>query len=72
MALGSLEVLLGVIGVFFLYLALISVQRLFLSPLAKYPGPRLAALSNWYEFYYDVVSQGQFTKHIQYLHRVYG
>ena len=35
-------------------------------------GPTLAALSNWYEFYYDVTLQGKFTFHIQELHKKYG
>ncbi|OWP04675.1 Cytochrome P450 family protein [Marssonina coronariae] len=50
----------------------IAMGRLYLSPLAAFPGPRLAALSNWYEFYYDVVLQGQFTWKIQQLHKQYG
>jgi hypothetical protein len=29
-------------------------------------------LSNWYEFYFDVSQQGQFTAHIQNLHTLYG
>lgn len=55
-----------------LYFAYIIVSRLLLSPLAKFPGPKLAALTNWYEFYYDVILQGQFTAHIQDLHKRYG
>lgn len=55
------------------YLAwLVVVSRLVLSPIAKYPGPKLAALSNWYGFYYEVVQQGRFTAHIQTLHDRYG
>ncbi|SPQ25754.1 5cb44c17-3a3f-4ee3-b57f-18f095ecc721 [Thermothielavioides terrestris] len=54
------------------YLAAIAVYRLYLSPIAKFPGPKLAALSNWYEFYYDVVRQGEFTWQIQKLHKRYG
>jgi hypothetical protein len=50
----------------------VCIYRLFLHPLAKYPGPKLAALSNAYEFYYDVLLQGQFTFHIQELHKIYG
>lgn len=57
---------------FFLYLLSLAIRRLVLSPLAKFPGPRLAALSNWYEFYYDVILQGKFTSHIQHLHKKYG
>lgn len=41
-------------------------------PLAHFPGPKLAALSKWYEFYYDVVLKGQFTFQIQDLHKKYG
>ncbi|CRG88438.1 hypothetical protein PISL3812_05468 [Talaromyces islandicus] len=55
-----------------LYVAYLVVSRLFLSPLAKFPGPKLAALSNWYEFYYDVILQGRFTAHVQDLHKCYG
>lgn len=54
------------------YLVYLVVARLYLSPLAQFPGPKLAALSNWYEFYYDVLQQGQFTAHIQKLHDDYG
>jgi len=51
---------------------LLAVQRLILSPLSQFPGPQLAALTNWYEFYYDVVREGDFTAHIKDLHRKYG
>jgi len=55
-----------------LYLVGLGIYRLYFSPLAAYPGPKLAALSNWYEFYWDVIQQGQFTSHIQKLHLQYG
>jgi hypothetical protein len=54
------------------YIASLYIYRLTLHPLAKYPGPKLAALSNWYEFYYDVYQQGEFTFHLQELHEIYG
>jgi len=60
------------LAIFTVYLVFLTIYRLFLSPLAKFPGPRLAALSNWYEFYYDVILQGKFTGHIQQLHKQYG
>ncbi|KAI0877415.1 cytochrome P450 [Hypoxylon argillaceum] len=41
-------------------------------PLAKIPGPRLAAISYWYEVYYDVVLGGQYFKRIRDMHREYG
>lgn len=54
------------------YLIGLAFYRLYLSPLSRFPGPRLAALTKWYEFYYDVVGQGQFTFNIQKLHKIYG
>jgi hypothetical protein len=32
----------------------------------------LAAATKWYDFYYDVVLKGQYTFHIQELHKRYG
>jgi hypothetical protein len=55
-----------------LYLTVIAVYRLYISPIAKFPGPKLAALSKWYEFYYDVVLRGKFSSHITELHEIYG
>lgn len=55
-----------------LYLVGLSVYRLYLSPLSHFPGPKLAALTKWYEFYYDVLLQGQFTFRIQKMHKRYG
>ena len=49
-----------------------AVYRLYLIPVSKFPGPRLAALTFWYEFYYDVVKRGQYTWKIRDLHRQYG
>lgn len=50
-----------------------AVYRLYLTPSARFPGPKLAALSYWYEFYYDVwPHQGQYTWKIRDLHRRYG
>ena len=48
------------------------IYRLFLSPLAKIPGPKLAALTSWYEFYYDVVQPGQYVFKIKDMHKKYG
>ncbi|XRM37371.1 hypothetical protein ABZX51_000846 [Aspergillus tubingensis] len=48
------------------------LYRLYLSPLAKFPGPRLAAATGLYEFYYDVIRDGQFVWHIERLHQKYG
>ncbi|KAI1382876.1 cytochrome P450 family protein [Hypoxylon trugodes] len=54
------------------YILSIAFYRLFLSPLAKIPGPKLAALTYWYECYYDVFRPAQYVFKIKELHRVYG
>ncbi|KAF9875050.1 hypothetical protein CkaCkLH20_07316 [Colletotrichum karsti] len=46
--------------------------RLFFSPLRKFPGPKLAAATFWYEFYYDVYLGGQYSFQIGKLHERYG
>ncbi|KAL8797920.1 MAG: hypothetical protein Q9182_007117 [Xanthomendoza sp. 2 TL-2023] len=57
---------------FLVYIASLIVHRLFLSPLAKFPGPKLAAATLWYEYYYDVVKRGRYTWKIGELHARYG
>ena len=54
------------------YCISLAVYRLYLSPLAKFPGPKLAALTLWYEFYYDVIKRGRYTWKIAELHERYG
>lgn len=49
-----------------------AIRRLFLHPLAHIPGPRLAALTWWYEFYFDAIQPGQYVFKIQELHKQYG
>ena len=48
------------------------LYRLYLSPLAKFPGPRIAAVTGFYETYYDMIHDGQFTWKIERLHQKYG
>jgi hypothetical protein len=47
------------------------LTRLVFHPLAGVPGPRLAGLTGWYEFYYDVIRNGQYVKHIEEMHAKY-
>ncbi|KAL2689500.1 hypothetical protein Neosp_003554 [[Neocosmospora] mangrovei] len=59
-------------GVWLIYLIQLVIQRLWLSPLAHIPGPKLAALTQYYEFYYDFVLGGQYTFKIIDMHEKYG
>lgn len=56
----------------FCYITVLDIYRLYFSPLAKFSGPKLAALTQWYEFYYEVIKKGQFLFHTQDLHKQYG
>ena len=56
----------------FIYLVALGIYRLHFSPIAKFPGPKLAALTLWYEFYHDVVRGGQYIFKIDELHEQYG
>jgi hypothetical protein len=48
------------------------VYRLFFHPLAKIPGPRIAAATWLYEIYFDFYLGGQFFSEIGRLHEIYG
>ena len=55
-----------------LYYATLALFRLYLHPLARFPGPKLAAVSLLYEGYYDLYLPGQYTFKIAELHKQYG
>jgi hypothetical protein len=62
----------AVIASFLLYCFLGVLNRLSFSPLSKFPGPRLAAATLWYEGYYDIVKGGKYIFKIKELHKKYG
>ncbi|EUC43694.1 hypothetical protein COCMIDRAFT_38356 [Bipolaris oryzae ATCC 44560] len=53
------------------YIGLI-VYRLFFSPIANIPGPKLAAITSWVEVYWDVAKGGRFVFKIEEWHKKYG
>lgn len=58
--------------VFLIYLLCLGIYRLFLSPIAHFPGSKLTAITGWYETYLDVYKGGQFTFQIEKWHQRYG
>ncbi|KAI1864039.1 uncharacterized protein JN550_009059 [Neoarthrinium moseri] len=54
------------------YVSCLVLYRGWLSPLARIPGPKLAALTSWYECYYDVVLPAQYVFKVKEMHAKYG
>lgn len=55
-----------------LYAAALVIYRLFFSPLAGFPGPKMAAATGYYESYYDMILKGQYVFKIKEMHQTYG
>ena len=53
------------------YLILV-LYRLCFSPLARFPGSKLAAATGWYEFYHDFFRHGNYLFEIEKMHQRYG
>ncbi|CAI7585619.1 unnamed protein product [Penicillium viridicatum] len=53
-------------------LVLRTVYHLYFHPLSSFPGPKLAAATFLYEFYYDVVKSGMYIWEIERMHEKYG
>ena len=48
------------------------IYRLYFSPLTGIPGPKLAAATGWYEFYFDCWLAGKYIFEIERMHGIYG
>jgi len=57
---------------FIVYVFGLVVYRLCLHPLSAFPGPKLAAVTSWYEAYYEIILKGQYSSQISKLHDKYG
>ncbi|CAH0032931.1 unnamed protein product [Clonostachys rhizophaga] len=66
------RIVLAVVAILVFRRVYIIIDRLYFSPLAKFPGPKLAAATSLYESYYDVIKGGIYYKQIQKLHKIYG
>lgn len=63
----------AILGLSSLYTVILVIYRLFFSPIARFPGPKLAAVTGWYELYYDVVGKtGKYLFEIEKMHDKYG
>ena len=63
-----------IVASFIVYASVVVIYRLFFHPLARFPGPRLAACTHLYEQYFDLIKNpgGQFLFHVEELHKIYG
>lgn len=71
-SLGPPALALGAVAALAVYLVLKVIYRLYLHPLAGFPGPKLAAATYQYEAYYDVVLGGRYIFKLNDLHDRYG
>ncbi|KAI0095562.1 cytochrome P450 [Nemania sp. FL0031] len=62
----------NIFAIIVLYYVTLALYRLYLHPLARFPGPKLAALTRLYEGYYDLYQSGQYTFKISELHKQHG
>ena len=58
--------------VFVLYRLSKAIYNLYFHPLHKFPGPKLAAATSLYEFYYSIIRDGEFMWELERMHNQYG
>jgi hypothetical protein len=68
---GYPTLIVGFLASMALYWLCIVIYRVALSPLAKFPGPKLAAATGWYEGYFDI-RKANYPAVLEQLHDEYG
>lgn len=63
---------LGIVAYFFINSFCQNLWNVWFHPLAKVPGPRLAAFWYWYKTYVEVVKGESWIEHLKELHSRYG
>ena len=66
--LGWIPIILSLLACHLLFA---TFSRLFLHPLSSVPGPKLAALSSLYGFYYNYIKDGTYSSLFSDMHRKY-
>ncbi|KAI9150722.1 cytochrome P450 monooxygenase sdnE-like [Paramyrothecium foliicola] len=69
---GCSSATLAIVSLVTVYWLILAVYRLFISPLANFPGPKLAALTGCYESNYDLVHKGKYLFGIEKMYDKYG
>ncbi|KAJ8118418.1 hypothetical protein OPT61_g611 [Boeremia exigua] len=69
---GSLNLTVAILILFVSYLVGNAVYQLYFSPLSRFPGPKIAAVTLWYEIYYDVFKCGRYWVEVQKMHERHG
>ena len=63
----------AILSISAIYVVGLVIHRLYFSPIAGFPGPKLAAITSWYELYYDVIKdKGKYLFEIEKMHDKYG
>ncbi|KAI0835727.1 cytochrome P450 [Hypoxylon sp. FL0890] len=62
----------ALLAAYTVYGLLLAVYRLYLHPLAGFPGPKICAMTEWYEFYCYIVKEGQWGNEVRKMHEKYG
>jgi cytochrome P450 len=68
----ELNIILGCLAAALFYIVSTTIYNLYFSPISHIPGPKLAAATWWYEYYFDIVTYGKYIFKIMEMHKQYG